>query len=107
MDLVDARVFAAAIHDWLSGEDPYHFTLQMNLLYPPVFLYVGGCMARLLPPHAGWIVFLALHFAAAVALPWTLYRLYLRESDCTLPGFTGCFSRPRDFWDCWRCGRAI
>ncbi len=90
-DLVNARVYAAAINEWLSGRDPYHFTLQMNLLYPPVFLYAGGWLARLLTPHVGWMVFLALHFAAAVALPWVLYRFYLRDSNCTLPGFYWLF----------------
>src|SRR5271170_3242441 len=86
-DLVDARVYAPAVHDWLSGEDAYRITPQVSLLYlyPPVFLYTSGWLARLLTSQVGWMVFLTLHFAAALSLPWMLYRFYLRESDCTLP----------------------
>ena len=92
-DLVDAHVYAVAIHDWLSGQDAYRITPQASLLfvYPPVFLYAVGWLARLLTPQVGWMVFLTLHFAASLALPWILYRSYLRESDCTLPGFYWLF----------------
>jgi hypothetical protein len=92
-DLVDARVYAVAIHDWLSGEDAYRITPQASLLYvyPPVFLYVAGWLARLLTPQVGWIVYLTLHIVATLALPWILYRFYLLESDCRLQGFYSLF----------------
>ncbi len=90
---VDARVYAAALTDWLAGVDPYLIVPHRAMLfnYPPVFLYAGEVIARILTPHTGWIVYLVFHFAAAAALPLILYRYYLREKHCTLIGFYWLF----------------
>jgi hypothetical protein len=89
---VDGRVYAVAIDKWLVGADPYSQseTLTYNYMrynYPPAFVLAGGELARVLNPHAGWIVYLTFHFAAVLVLPWILYKFYLRKTNCTLPGF--------------------
>lgn len=86
---VDGCVYAVAIDKWLVGADPYYSPPEVTLTYnyPPAFVLVGGELARMLSPHVGWIVYLAFHFAAVLALPWLLYKFYLRKTNCTLPGF--------------------
>ena len=87
LPLVDAHVYAAAIDKWMAGSDVYSFTTTVNVLYPPVFLYTGGFLASALTPHAGWMIFLALHIIAAISLPFLLYRFYLRGHDVGLAWF--------------------
>jgi hypothetical protein len=87
LPLVDARVYAIALYKWINGADVYAFTDGVNFLYPPVFLYAGGSLARFLTPSVGWIVYLALHVVAVTSLPYFLYRFYLHARDVSLPWF--------------------
>jgi hypothetical protein len=86
---VDGRVYAVAIDKWLAGSDPYYSTPDVTLtyIYPPAFVLAGGELARMLGPHVGWIVYLTFHFTAVLILPWLLYKFYLRNTKCSLPGF--------------------
>jgi hypothetical protein len=85
--LVDAHVYGTAIQQWMAGADPYRFTAEVNFLYPPVFLYVGAALARLFTPHVGWLLYLALHIASSLSLPWILYRYYLKSDSMGLAAF--------------------
>lgn len=98
--LWDAKVYAQAIHDWRSGQNPYNLSDPLLLfVYPPVFLCVGGFLARLLPGQTGWFLYIAIFVASSVALPFVLARFYLRRSwfspafafvlAAMLPRFTG------------------
>lgn len=101
LNFVDAGAYASAIRRWMSGQDPYLYTPDMGMycLYPPVFIYLGGTLARLFTPHLGWVLYQTLHIAAALSLPWILYRHYLKKSSIGLavfyllffasPGFLG------------------
>ncbi len=98
--LWDAKVYARALHDWRNGQDPYSLSDPLLLfVYPPVFLYAGGFLARVLPADLGWFLYLAVFAAASLALPFVLARFYLRRSwfsvafayvlAVMLPRFTG------------------
>jgi hypothetical protein len=90
---VDAHVYGTALTDWLAGIDPYLIVPHRAMLfnYPPVFLYAGGALARILTPHLGWIVYLMFHFAAVGILPLILHRHFLHEKDCALVGLYWLF----------------
>ena len=78
--LWDAKVYARAIHDWRSGQNPYNLSDPLLLfVYPPVFLYVSGFLARILPGHLGWFLYLAVFAACSLALPVVVARFYLRR----------------------------
>jgi Glycosyltransferase family 87 len=70
-------IYAQALNDWLAGSDPYR-TIHgaLRFVYPPVFLYIGGFLARIIPDHVGWYLYALLHVASAVALPLVLARFY-------------------------------
>jgi hypothetical protein len=99
--LIDCGVYATAIDTWISGGDPYLFVSGADLpfVYPPLFLYLGALFARLLTPHIGWIVYVALHLIATAAIPWILHRFYLQTGTVgplavyalyfAAPGFIG------------------
>lgn len=48
----------------------------MIFVSPPVFLYVGGLLAAVLPDHWGWHLFLGCHLAATLAMPFVLAHYY-------------------------------
>jgi len=99
--LIDCGVYATAIDTWMAGGDPYRFVSGADLpfVYPPVFLYVGAAIARLLTPHTGWIIYVTLHLLATASIPWILYRFYLPRATTgplavyalyfAAPGFVG------------------
>jgi hypothetical protein len=75
--LMAEAIYADALNDWRSGADPYR-TLHgpLRFVYPPVFLYVGGILARILPDHIGWYLYALVHVASTLALPVVLARYY-------------------------------
>jgi Glycosyltransferase family 87 len=84
--LWDARVYARAIDDWRSGQNPYDLSNPLLLfVYPPVFLWVSGFLARLLPGQSGWLLYLAIYAASSLALPAILARFYLPRSWLSIP----------------------
>jgi hypothetical protein len=87
LPLVDGRGYADSLDKWADGADVYVFRNGFNFLYPPVFLYAGGFLARILTPSVGWLVFLLLHIAAGVSLPFVLSRFYLGTREVSLPRF--------------------
>jgi|ERR1700733_506195 len=101
LNFVDAGAYASALRRWMAGQDPYLYTPDMGVycLYPPVFIYLGGTLARFFTPHLGWVLYQTLHIATALSLPWILYRHYLKKSSIGLavfyllffdsPGFLG------------------
>lgn len=71
------RIYADALNDWRSGADPYRTIHQdLRFVYPPIFLYAGGLLARIFPDHLGWYVYAFVHLAATIALPVVLARFY-------------------------------
>ena len=77
--LEDLPVYASAIQAFLRGGDPYavnHFGL--HFVYPPLVLYPAGWCARLLPVHVARLLFVGIHLAAVLALPYVLARWYVR-----------------------------
>jgi hypothetical protein len=82
----DLPVYAAAVHAWLTGGDPYSPAMApLHFLYPPVFLGIAGFVARLVPAGWGSGLYTALHVAATCALPVILTRWYFRFPWLTLP----------------------
>jgi hypothetical protein len=76
----DARVCAYAFHDWFSGKNPYDaHNGGLYFVYPPLFLYVGAFLARLLPQGWGWILYIAIYLSSVLALPAILCRYYFRQ----------------------------
>jgi hypothetical protein len=85
--LVDAHVYTSAIQQWMAGADPYRPNTELNFVYPPVFLYASAALARLFTPHVGWLLYLTLHIASSLSLPWILYRYYLKSDSMGLATF--------------------
>lgn len=84
--LWDAGVYARALHDWFNGNDPYSLSYSSLLfVYPPVFLWVGGFLARFLSGHSGWWLYLAIYSVCSLALPFVLARFYLRRAWLSVP----------------------
>jgi hypothetical protein len=76
----DAEVYARALHDWQIGQNPYNSSDPLLLfVYPPVVLHIGGFLARHLPEHFGWLLYLIIYVACSLALPYVLARFYLRQ----------------------------
>lgn len=95
--LIDCGVYATAIDTWMAGGDPYLFVSGNDLpfVYPPVFLWAGATFARLLTPHVGWAVYVAIHLIATAAIPFILYRFYLPENTTgLLPVYALYFAAP-------------
>jgi hypothetical protein len=88
---VDARAYATGIRLWLTGGDPYRHGSFMNFLYPPFVLLVSGGLARAVPFSLMRSIYIALHVAAALALPLILHRFYLRGTGCNVVTFYGLF----------------
>jgi hypothetical protein len=79
--LVDGRVYADSLNLWVSGKSPYDVAFgAYRFIYPPVFLFVGGVLTRLMPLHWGWPLYLAVNYASTVALPVVLARFVFRQS---------------------------
>ena len=79
--LSDAHVYATGLNQWMSGGDPYgaeHFG-ALRFVYPPIFLFAGAPLARLMPAHWGWPLYLTISFASAFALPIVMARFYFRQ----------------------------
>ena len=77
---IDLHLYAYALDVWRAGLDPYRAEfLAMYYLYPPVFLYLEGFLANLLPGPWGRISFTALHLSATCALPLVLAHFYFRK----------------------------
>ena len=79
--LTNEPVYADALNDWLAGADPYR-TIHgaLRFVYPPIFLDVGGFLARILPGHIGWYLYAVVHVASTIALPIVLARFYFRQT---------------------------
>lgn len=79
-NLWDARVYAHAIDEWLAGHNPYSVSNpRLLFVYPPVFLYASGYLAKLLSGHVGWFLYVAVYLASSLALPFVLARFYLQQ----------------------------
>jgi hypothetical protein len=91
------RIYADALNDLRSGADPYR-TIHgaLRFVYPPIFLYVGELLERLIPNRIGWYLYALVHVASTVALPVVLARFYLRQRWLS-PGFALLvfFAEPR------------
>jgi hypothetical protein len=74
----DARIYADAITNFNQGKSPYILPHSLPFIYPPVFVLIGGWLARLLPPNLGWKLYLSAHIASVLGLPLVLARFYLR-----------------------------
>jgi hypothetical protein len=79
--LTSEPIYRDALDDWLSGGDPYR-TIHgpLRFVYPPIFLYVGGFLARVFPDHIGWYLYAFVHVASTIALPIVLARFYFRQT---------------------------
>lgn len=77
--LEDLPVYVDALHAFIAGGDPYalnHYGL--HFVYPPVVMIVAAWFTRLLPVHAGRLLFTTVHVAAVLAMPFVLARYYVR-----------------------------
>ncbi len=81
----DARVYLHAIRTDLAGGNPYQRAGELNFVSPPVFLHAARLLAKVIPLRLLGVVYLALHCAAFVFIPWVLRRWYLPSSCLTLP----------------------
>jgi len=79
--LTNEAVYNDALTDWLSGADPYR-TIHgaLRFVYPPVFLYVGGFLARIMPDPSGWYLYAIVHVISTLALPVVLARFYFCQT---------------------------
>jgi len=79
--LTSVPIYSTALNDWLSGVDPYHTVHgALRFVYPPVFLYVGGFLTRIVPDHIGGYLYTLVHVASTIALPIVLARFYFRQT---------------------------
>ena len=77
----DAEPYAAGINDYRAGRSPYHADDLANPLpfaYPPVFVWVGGALAKVLPSPWGWRVYVAIYLPAVFGLQMIM-AFYLRR----------------------------
>ncbi len=75
----DTRVYAHAIDNFNSGKSPYVLPGELPYIYPPVFVWAGSWLSRLLTPALGWKLYVTVHVASVVAVPFILARFYLRR----------------------------
>jgi hypothetical protein len=95
--LEDLPVYADAINAFSAGQNPYgQIHGILHFVYPPAVLYAGSFLARLLPAHTGWCLFIAAHIVSVLAMPLLLARYYLRQTWLT-PAFAMLiwFAEPR------------
>ena len=77
---VDGRVYADSLDLWVSGKSPYDVAFgPYRFIYPPVFLFVGGFLARLMPQHWGWFLYLTVNYASTAVLPVVLARYFFKQ----------------------------
>ena len=90
-------IYAQAMNDWHSGLDPYR-TIHgaLRFVYPPIFLYVGGLLARIIPGDIGWYLYALTTLVSTFALPLVLARFYFCQPWLN-PGFALLifFAEPR------------
>lgn len=80
-------IYKDAISDWLSGLDPYRTIHRaLRFVYPPVFLYAGGWLARIFPGLIGWYLYILVIVVSTLALPVVLARFYFCQPWLT-PAF--------------------
>ncbi len=80
-------MYAYTLQVWLGGKSPYEFPYApgFEFVYPPIFLYVAGWLARLLPGAIGWSVYLTLQMGSTLALPLILSAWIYRQRWLTFP----------------------
>ncbi|MBB6143289.1 hypothetical protein HNQ77_001233 [Silvibacterium bohemicum] len=98
----DAQVYARAIGDWRAHRDAYTAAEGLIFVYPPIFLWIAGALAGLMPEHWAWYLFIACHIAATLTLPLVLAQFYFRRAWLSVafaytlyvaePGFAGLVS---------------
>ena len=87
LNFVDAHVYLRAFADYAAGANPYHPTTALNFVYPPVFLYAGSWLISVFSLPVVKTVYAVAHIAAALVIPWILYRYYLKASKYSLTVF--------------------
>lgn len=78
----DAVPYATGITSYNQGKSPYPLddpTYLLPFSYPPVFVWVGGELARLLGPSRGWRLYIAIYLASLVALEFSLSLFFLQN----------------------------
>jgi hypothetical protein len=74
----DARIYADATTNLNRGKSPYILPYDLPFIYPPVFVLIASWLGRLLTPAVGWKLYLSVHIASVLGLPFVLARFYLR-----------------------------
>ena len=75
----DTRIYADAISNFNHGKSPYVLPGELPYIYPPIFVWVGSWLSRLLAPALGWKLYITVQVASVVATPFILARFYLRR----------------------------
>ncbi len=75
----DTRIYADAIANFNHGKSPYALHGELPYIYPPIFVWVGSWLSRLLTPALGWRLYTTVHVASVIATPFILARFYVRS----------------------------
>ena len=78
----DAQPYAKGITSYIQGRDPYPLDNPSDILpfaYPPVFLWVGGALARALTSALGWKLYTSLNVISVVLLQVLLSAVFFRR----------------------------
>ena len=75
----DTRIYAHAIDNFNRGKSPYVLPGELPYIYPPIFIWVGSLLSRLLTPALGWTLYIAVQAAGVIAIPFIVARFYLRS----------------------------
>ena len=88
----DALPCAYGITSYNSGHTPYPTdNLSHMLAYPPIFLWVGGPLARWLTPAFGWRLYTVVNVASVVLVQIILSAMFFRRLRIMQAIFLCCF----------------
>jgi hypothetical protein len=76
----DAKGYALGIDGYARDHTPvssYEIPIFTPIDYPPIFILGGDLLARILTPNVGYLLYLFLHFACLIGLPFLLAGFFL------------------------------
>ncbi len=76
----DTEPYSAGITSFNEGRSPYSVKDVDNPLpfaYPPIFVWVGGALARILPAPWGWRLYITVYIVSVVLLEVLLVSIYM------------------------------
>ena len=88
----DAKLYGQSVHTLQAGGNPYALRMQENFVYSPVFLKTAVLLSNLVSFHLLAVLYLLVHGAAVLAIPFVVARFYLQPSWFTPAIALLCFA---------------